>query len=119
MDRSFKNHANFGMNQQNFEINDFAIASKDFGRVTNLPSNLIAATKTLSSCGYGGNESYNVQCRQIRNQCEQLRGDSTSSPIYWKKYGGRESGVMNFTRRFYDARRIKLDGTLHLPVNYL
>ncbi|KAL0133871.1 hypothetical protein PUN28_001077 [Cardiocondyla obscurior] len=151
MDRSFKNNADFKMNQQNFKLSDFGIdvklghetkiaahgnqcktrregaqISQRYVHVENAahvrqipmdPGRLAGGTNLLQvACGRGsrgsplmtpaGNQHRNGTCQlgQLQNvdrfqtsSPSNLSGTGpiaqlSSSPSYWKQYGGQESG---------------------------
>lgn len=127
MDRSFKNDANFKMNQQTFKLSDFGIDVKSghepktagqckvrrggqVSQVRQVPMgrNLLQVACNRSSLmTSSGSQHSPGQLGQLQSAAvDRFQTSSPSnlsivqlgtSPVYWKQYGGQESGV-NITR---------------------
>lgn len=115
MDRSFRDRADFKMNQQNFKLSDFGVAA----RALQEPKKRFAEADRGSfvggvsrNVGYYSQNDYKVQCQggRVNPACQtetsgSSSGPSTSSPVYWKQYGGQESGVNNRFRTSFAGLR--------------
>lgn len=106
MDRSFRNNANFKMNQQNFKLSDFGIGAKQ--QNSDYSTNI--ARSVVNSCEYSefkvrllSNES----CTRVRVSIEgsdlssgtESNHLTQSSKAFWKRFAAPESGVNIYQKK--------------------
>lgn len=97
MDRSFKNNADFKMNQQNFKLSDFSIEKQI--------RDLNSARNVQNTCGFAEFKVRPLAAEYSSRVRTNLEGFETipspesirivgSPNVFWKQYGGQESGVI-------------------------
>lgn len=100
MDRSFRNNADFKMNQQNFKLSDFGIETKQ-NRDT------INSRGVINNCEFSefkvrlmSSESFTRVRVSFESTNKATSPESShlthcqSPKVHWKQFGGAESGVI-------------------------